>query len=858
MRLNRRVTMALTVFSSTLLLVGCFSSSSSSSSNSYKATITYTEHNVPHIQADNYKGLGFGMGYVQAKENMCTLSEQIMKLRGEKALYFGGTTENIGSDVGYKALDLPTQATKLYGKLSNDVQDIMEGYAKGFNQSLDERGGAVNYPTPCAGAEWVTPITAQDLLAYHLDLAGLASARNFLGAMAAAQPPVNQQASAKLKTLNNKLDAKAAVDIQLAKAIMTSLSEVQLDPKMVLTSEGIGSNGWALGKNKVKDANSLLIGNPHFPWDGELRFYEQHLTIPGELNVTGVGMIGLPSVVIGFNENLGWTHTVSQSKRFTLYQLTLDPTDETHTTYIYDGEPRKMTSKEVTVQVKTPEGIKDYTQKVYFSHFGPIVNLASMSSALGWTSQSAISYRDATAGNVRMLDQWIAMNKAKSTKEFFAAFETHQALPWVNTLMIDKEGNASYIDGTQVPQLNSAAENYWRVASQTKMLEPIWQDGAGNVLLPGNNSIYEWKDTGDAGAPGLVPFKKAPQRTTQDYVFNANSSYWLSNVENPLKGYSYMYGPDDTVLSPRTRYNAQLVSGIAEDSNLVSDADGKFTLESLQKVLTNNGSLFAGKFKDDLVARCDRAVAASVTGLTTALCTALENWNGTYNLDSTGAHIMREFLAEFKVSSHRSLSSDLFAQPFLVTKPATTPSGLAPASSNLSTDPIVLALANVQQRLTTAGIDLDAKLGDIQYVIKAKGKDAIPITGANSYEGVFNMAEGSTTSRSTSELATVQVGTKCENTGPSPLTCLETVAGQGKQPAYHINYGSSFVMALKYDDNGPQAKMFLSYGQSHDPQSDYFEDQTQKYSDLEWRDVVFTKEAIAANKIGEVIQLESK
>lgn len=835
MRINRRAGLALTVVSSALLLSGCFSSSSSSSS-SYKASVTYTEHNVPHIQADNYKGLGFGMGYAQAKENMCTLSEQLMKLRGEKALYFGGTTENISSDVGYKALDLLTQATKLYGNLSDDVQDIMEGYAVGFNQSLEERGGAVNYPTPCVGAEWVTTITAQDLLAYHLDLAGLASARNFLGAMAAAQPPTSATPKATSVALNN----------------------IQLDAKQVLTSEGIGSNGWALGKNKVKDANSLLIGNPHFPWDGELRFYEQHLTIPGELDVTGVGMIGLPGVVIGFNENLGWTHTVSQSKRFTLYQLTLDPSDETHTTYIYDGEPRKMTSKEVTVQVNTGDSIVEHKQKVYFSHFGPMVNLASLSPALGWTKQSAIAYRDATAGNVRMLDQWIAMNKAKNIDEFYAAFNTHQALPWVNTIMIDKEGNAAYLDGTQVPQLTSAAEGYWRVASQSPLLAAIWQDGSGNVLLPGDNSIYEWKDTGDAGAPGLVPFKKAPQRTTQDYVFNANSSYWLSNVENPLKGYSYMYGPDDTVLSPRTRYNAQLISGIAEDSNLVSDADGKFTLESLQKVLTNNGSLFAGKFKDDLVARCDSAVAASVTGLTTALCTALENWNGTYNLDSTGAHIMREFLAEFKVSSHRSLSSDLFAQPFLVTKPATTPSGLAPASSNLSTDPIVLALANVQQRLTTAGIDLDAKLGDIQYVIKAKGKDAIPITGANSYEGVFNMAEGSTTSRSTSELATVQVGTKCENTGPSPLTCLETVAGQGKQPAYHINYGSSFVMALKYDDNGPQAKMFLSYSQSHDPKSEFFDDQTKNYSDLAWRDVVFSKDAIAAKKVGETVQLKSK
>ena len=114
------------------------------------------------------------------------------------------------------------------------------------------------------------------------------------------------------------------------------------------------------------------------------------------------------------------------------------------------------------------------------------------------------------------------------------------------------------------------------------------------------------------------------------------------------------------------------------------------------------------------------------------------------------------------------------------------------------------------------------------------------------------MAEGSTSSRSTSVLATVEVGNRCEGLQPSPLTCIEGDA------AYRVNYGSSFVMALKYDENGPQAKMFLSYSQSHDPQSDYFEDQTQKYSGLEWRDVAFTKEAIAAKKIGEKVSLESK
>ncbi|WP_197477293.1 penicillin acylase family protein, partial [Alcanivorax sp. HI0044] len=287
---------------------------------------------------------------------------------------------------------------------------------------------------------------------------------------------------------------------------------MKLDAKQVLTSEGIGSNGWALGAERSESANSLLLANPHFPWDGELRFFQNHLTIPGELDITGATLVGLPAVVIGFNEHLGWTHTVSQSKRFTLYQLELDGSDPTR--YLFDGESRAMTQREVTVQVKQPDGsLAPYSQPVYYSHFGPMVNLASLSPSLGWSSGSAVTFRDANAGNTRMLDQWLAMDKATSREEFFAAFEEHQGIPWVNTLMIDKSGSASYIDGTQVPQLSAQAEGYWRAASQSPQLAPIWQDGAGSVLLPGNSSVYEWVDSGDTLTPGLVPFSKAPQMT---------------------------------------------------------------------------------------------------------------------------------------------------------------------------------------------------------------------------------------------------------------------------------------------------------------------------------------------------------
>ena len=54
-----------------------------------QVTISYTAHGVPHIQARSYRALGYGVGYAQASENLCTLAEQLIKLKGEKSRYFG-------------------------------------------------------------------------------------------------------------------------------------------------------------------------------------------------------------------------------------------------------------------------------------------------------------------------------------------------------------------------------------------------------------------------------------------------------------------------------------------------------------------------------------------------------------------------------------------------------------------------------------------------------------------------------------------------------------------------------------------------------------------------------------------------
>lgn len=824
----------LSVVITSIMLAGCIDNDNSDNEKiieiSYNAEIRYTSYGVPHIKADSYADLGYGIGYAHAQENLCTLSEQLMKLKGEKSLYLGAGegNQNVINDLGYKALGLPQQADELFALTTPKAQDIMQGYAAGFNRSLAERSSPAEYPSPCRDADWVQKISPKDLLAYQLDISLLASGRTMAPAIAAANPPAPAVAKSAIK-LDDQLIA--ASTIKEAKKITPYKLDIALDANQVFTAEGIGSNGWAIGKDRSESGNPLLLGNPHFPWDGELRFFENHLTIPGELDVTGVTFIGLPGVLVGFNDNIAWTHTVSQAKHLTMYQLVLDPNNPLR--YMYDGEYRDMTSKQIEVQIKQADGsLFAMPKTVYSSHYGPIVDLSSIDPSLGWNTDTAVSYRDANDKNYTVLDQWLAINASKSTDEVISAFDNFQGNPWANTIMIDRDGDATYVDASNTPKLQQSAEGYVRQAVLSPQLAPMWQKGAGSVLIPGNSSNFEWVDENN----GLTKISNAPQIDSKEYVFNANSSHWLTNLDTPLQGYSIMYGPEATERSARTRYNAQLISDLSGTG--YAGADNRFSLAELQSVMTDNRSLYSTDFRDQIVSHCQANPSYNLDGdnidLSTA-CTVLANWDGHYNSESIGAHIMREFMQQYRVSDHTALSPSLFSTVFDVTNPAMTPSGL-------NTTDASAAFATAVKRLQDLGVSLTSTLGELQYVIK--NDERIAINGGYSFEGMFNMTETKIPSRSTSGFANLPTGTAIAGT---TLSSMIEADAQAESAAYRINYGSSFVLSLEMTTEGPEAQAFLSFSQSHDPESENYADQTQLFSDTTWRPVVFDEADIKAD-----------
>jgi acyl-homoserine-lactone acylase len=773
---------------SALLGAPSLTETASQSKPHYSAEIRRTSHGIPHITAKDMGSLGFGEGYAFAQDHLCSLADQVVKVRGERARYFGPGENNrhLNSDIAFRALGIYEQARSILQSMPKEQREMVEGYVAGYNQYLSEvsANGVTGW---CRGKEWVFPITAEDLMAYNQNI--VVTSVNFADMIATATPPKNETARA---------EQVGIPDFEQA------------------------SNGWAIGSERSASGRGMLLANPHYPWVGANRFWEKHLVIPGQLDVYGVGLLGMPGVAIGFNRAVAWTHTVSAGKRFTLYTLDLSPGNPTR--YMYDGKEREMTSKVISVDVRQTDGsVKQVERRVFFSHYGPILNLPGF----GWTAKRAVTIRDANANNVSSRSQWMAMNRARSLEEFKQAHAEYNAMPWVNTIAASADGRAWYADTSATPNLKPAALTGWIKRRESDPLtRTAWERGL--VLLDGSDSLFEWADN-PTTRPGVIPYSRMPQLERKDFVFNANDSFWLANPRQLLTGFSPLQGAEGTARSLRTRMNVLLLDDMRPDGP--AGEDGKFTLDELAAAVLSNRSLSAELARGELVKRCQATPSVTLDGREVDLrqaCRILAAWDGRYEISSVGAALWREFITQYD-SAELQKQGALFQHAFNPADPVGTPHTLTPDKAGEPQS--LIKLARAKQLLAQAGLALDTPLGKAQFSDRNGGR--IPIHGGEGgYEGIANFVNYAPN------------GTTLE---PSPSH--ERVKGSRflTKDGYPVNRGSSFVMALEYTAQGPRAQAFLTYSQSGDPASPLYYDQTELFSAKKWRRVLYTEAEIKAD-----------
>ncbi|MCH2189851.1 MAG: penicillin acylase family protein [Gammaproteobacteria bacterium] len=739
-----------------VFLVGCATPQQTSSAihagaKPVDVSIRWTSFGIPHVKADDWRSLGYGFAYATATDGVCVIAKDVVTVNGNLMKFFGERFRT--SDVFHRALITDTRLMEFSKAQSDRAKEFSAGYVAGYNRYLKDNKDQL--PASCAGKDWVRPISDADVTRLTLGVGIRYGLGRYTGDIAAAQPPAD--------------------DAQTTAFAIKPPYQFEDQP----IDSPLASNAVAFGSAVTENGRGLLFGNPHYPWSGPSRFHLIHMTLPGEIDVMGASLLTTAGVSVGFNKDIAWSHTVSTGMRATLYKLELDPKDPTR--YRYGDEFRQMSTQEVTLGL-SEEG-KPVTAIVYFSHYGPIVEREG----LPWNNQVAYAVRDANLENYNAAETYDAIGKATSVDDIVKALNLG-GVSWVNTVAADKDGQALYADISTVPNVTTELVESCKLGDA--------QVGrAKMIVLDGARPDCEWIESTQAKVAGAMPTEEMPMMIRDDYVSNSNDSYWLTNPNQPLEGYSPIIGPEKTARTIRTRAGIKFVEELLKA--------GPISIETATSLISSHRNFGAELLLDDLLTLCvpeNESIAEA--------CKALANWDRTHNIESRGAHVWSEIM--------RSLLGDssIYRVPFDLTDPVNTPNGLK-VEDKATAEKLIGVIKAVQNTIATAGIELDAKLGDIQYA-ERNGKK-IPVPGGEGWAGAYSMI----------------------------VTQLSKVKGVGYSPIIH---GNSIIQFTTWDDDGKLLpKGLLTYSQSQEPDSPHYSDQTELYAKGEWIDFPFYEQDIVSD-----------
>ena len=177
------------------------------------------------------------------------------------------------------------------------------------------------------------------------------------------------------------------------------------------------------------------------------------MTVPGQIDVSGGTLYGVPAVLIGHTKGLAWSHTVATAWRLTPFELKLVPGDPY--SYFLDGRPTKMKATKLTVKAKVPGQnlLQDRTRTVYETVHGPMFTSLLGLPLFPWTAATGYAMGDVNADNFRYLNHFLETNKAQSVRQYDAIQRRYQGIPWVNSLAADSKGEAYFSMNGAIPNV---------------------------------------------------------------------------------------------------------------------------------------------------------------------------------------------------------------------------------------------------------------------------------------------------------------------------------------------------------------------------------------------------------------------
>lgn len=419
--------------------------------NEYSVRIVRDAYGVPHIFGKRDVDVAFGLAYAHAQDDFSTIQDVLLATRGKLATLHGVDAAKTDYLVAFMGVWDAVDAG--YGTLvSTEARAHAEAYADGLNYYASQNPGEI--------AAALLPVTGKDVVAGFTFKMPL-----FYGFDQAVAKVVDG-------TYGTGLNRETNLEVT-----------AQPQPE-------IGSQGIAIAPSRTHDGSTLLLVNSHQPLTGPVAWYEARVKSEEGWDMAGGTFPGSPVILHGHGPDLGWANTVNKPDLIDVYELTLNPDNESQ--YLLDGEWRDFEVFDAEIDITFLWPFRwTVKEPVYRSAHGPVFK----------TEKGALALRWAGMGEVRSLDAMIAMNKAQTMDQFEAAFEMG-VIPSLNYVYADRDGNIAHYYNAMMPDRRGEVD---------------WMG-----ILPGDRSDLIWK--------GYHPFTSTPKTVnpTSGAVYNANNTPFQS------------------------------------------------------------------------------------------------------------------------------------------------------------------------------------------------------------------------------------------------------------------------------------------------------------------------------------------
>ncbi len=430
----------------------------------HQARVRRDTFGVPHIDGATDADVAYGLAYAEAEDDFQTIEELLAAIRGRSAALTGAE----GAKIDYvgRLIDAEGQGARGYMTLSPATRALVEAYAAGLNHYAETHGGEVRLGR-------LFPVTGRDIVA------GFALRSPFFFG------------------LDRTLGA---------------LTADKLPPRDGSPADERGSNAFAVAGRRSADGVTRLISNSHQPWTGGVAWYEVVLHSGTGWHFAGALFPGAPFGLVGHNETLGWTNTVNRGDLIDTYKLVLD-SDGTH--YRYDGAWLPLETHRVWLHVRVGPFVLPIPKTVARSRQGPVVT-----NKLG-----SFAVRYAGFGDVRQVEQYYRINRARNLAEWQAAMALH-AVPATNFVYADAAGHILYLYNERFPRRapgfdwrgvlpGDTSRDVW-TSYEPASADPLYLDPPSGWLANSNNTPFVATGAGD----NLDPSAFSPLLGIETYMTN--------------------------------------------------------------------------------------------------------------------------------------------------------------------------------------------------------------------------------------------------------------------------------------------------------------------------------------------------